>query len=251
MPSVIPAVSRALAVFEVFAREQRELSNSEMARLLSVAESSCSDLLHTMHTLGYLTRTPRSRRFYPSARLHEVARQIIENDSFITLAREAVDQLAERTNESAFFGVLDRHAAKIAAVQPSRLPLRYILDVGERVALNASALGKALLGALPSEALTIELEQLRLRAVTSDTVIRLDTLAEQLARGRDTGWYETRGEGIEGVRALAVSGWLNDQPVALSLAGPSERMDRNHEIYLRALCDARSALLADNETTTT
>lgn len=251
MPSQIPAVSRALSVFEMFAREQRELTNSEIARLLSVAESSCSDLLHTLHTLGYLTRTPRSRRFYPSARLHEVARQITENDSFINLAREAVDQLTERTNESAFFGVLDRHAAKIAAAQPSRLPLRYILDVGERVALNASALGKALLGALPPAALTAELEQLRLRAVTSDTVIRVDTLAEQVAHGRDAGWYETRGEGIEGVSALAVSGWLNEQPVALSLAGPSERMDRNHQIYLRALREARGALLADHETTTT
>ena len=61
MPSQIPAVSRALSVFEMFAREQRELTNSEIARLLSVAESSCSDLLHTLHTLGYLTRTPRSR----------------------------------------------------------------------------------------------------------------------------------------------------------------------------------------------
>ncbi|MET0542301.1 MAG: IclR family transcriptional regulator [Variovorax sp.] len=250
MPSLIPAVSRTLAVFEVFARERRELSNSELARLLSVAESSSSDLLHSLHTLGYLTRTPRSRRFYPSARLHEVARQVAENDSFITLARESVEQLAERTNESAFFGVLDRHAARIAAAQPSRLPLRYILDVGERVALNASALGKALLGALPPDALKAELEQLRLRAVTSDTVMRVDVLTDQLARGRELGWHETRGEGIEGVRALAVSGWLNDQPVALSLAGPSERMDRNQEIYLQALQEARSALLADHETTT-
>ncbi|MDM0015346.1 IclR family transcriptional regulator [Variovorax sp. J22P168] len=250
MPSVIPAVSRTLAVFEVFARERRELSNSEMARHLSLAESSCSDLLHTLHTLGYLNRTPRSRRFYPSARLHQVARQVTENDAFLTLAREAVDQLAERTNESAFFGVLDRHAAKIAAAQPSRLPLRYILDVGERVALNASALGKALLGALPAPALTAELEQLRLRAVTSDTVVRIDTLAQQLEKSRDAGWYETRGEGIEGVRALAVSGWLNEQPVALSLAGPTERMDRNHDIYLRALRESSSALLADHETTT-
>ncbi|MBU7572607.1 MAG: IclR family transcriptional regulator [Hydrogenophaga sp.] len=250
MSSLMPVVGRTLSVFEVFARERRELSNLEIARLLGVPESSCSDLLHTLHTMGYLRRSPGSRRFYPSGRLHEVARQVKENDSFTLLAREAVDQLAQRTNESAFFGVLDRHAAKVAAAQPSRLRLRYILDEGERVALHASALGKALLGALPPDALAAELDHLRLRAVTSDTVLRPDTLSEQLARGREAGWYETRGEGIEGVRALAVSGWLNGQPVALSLAGPIARMDRHQEIYLQALQEARSALLADDETTT-
>ena len=164
MPSQIPAAGRTLAVFEVFARERRALSNSEMARALSLPESSCSDLLHTLHTRGYLMRTSRTRRFYPTARLYEVARQITENDPLSTIAQEAVHQLCERTNESAFFGLLDRHAAKIAAVQPSRQPLRYILDVGHRVALNASALGKALLGALPAEALQSELEQMQLRA---------------------------------------------------------------------------------------
>ncbi len=242
---MIPAAGRTLAVFEVFAREKRELSNSDVARLLSLADSSCSDLLHTLHTLGYLTRTPRTRRFYPSARLFEVARQITENDPLANIGQEVVDQLVEKTNESAFFGVIDRHAAKIVATQPSRHPLRYMLDVGERVALNASALGKALLGLLPPNELATELNKLNLPAVTSDTVISPEGLMTQLDAGRAQGWYEARGEGIEGVTALAVSGWLGGQAVALSLAGPTERMARNHDSNLQALLDVRSALLAE------
>ena len=107
MPTQIPAASRAMAVFEVFARERRDLSNSEMAKLLAVADSSCSDLLHTLHKLGYLIRTTRTRRFYPSGRLLETARQIAENDPLTRFAQEAVTQLADMTNESAFFGVLE------------------------------------------------------------------------------------------------------------------------------------------------
>src|SRR6218665_775807 len=57
----------------VFARtirpEKRELSNADLARLLDLPESSCSDLLPTLHELGYLLRTGRSRSFYPTARL--------------------------------------------------------------------------------------------------------------------------------------------------------------------------------------
>ncbi len=246
MPTAIPAASRTMAVFEVFAREKRELSNSDMARLLAVAESSSSDLLHTLHSLGYLMRTSRTRRFYPTGRLFETARQIRENDPLTTLAQEAVEQLTEKTNESAFFGVLESAAVKVAAAQPSRLPLRYILDVGERVALHASALGKALLGLIPPEAARARLEGIERRAITPHTVVDIDPLMAQLAHGRELGWYEAHDEGTEGVTALAVAGWLGDQPVGISLAGPAERIAKHRETYLAALREVRNSLLADS-----
>ncbi|HBD37671.1 MAG TPA: IclR family transcriptional regulator, partial [Cupriavidus sp.] len=159
MPTLIPAAGRAMAVFEVFARERRELSNSDMARLLALPESSTSDLLHTLQSLGYLMRTPRSRRFYPTGRLFEVGRQIAENDPLSAVAQEAVEQVGEITNESVFFGVLDTSAVKVVAAQPSRLPLRYIIEVGSRAALHASALGKGLLSLLPPDAARAALER--------------------------------------------------------------------------------------------
>lgn len=246
MPTLIPAASRALAVFEIFAREKRELSNSDMARLLSVADSSCSDLLHTLHSLGYLMRMARTRRFYPTGRLHEVARQISENDPLSTVAREAVELLGERSDESAFFGTFDATAVKVVAAQPSRLPLRYILDVGDRVALHASALGKALLGQLPREEAIAALQRRPLRQVTPTTITDIEQLLAQIDQGRERGWYESRGEGTEGVAAFAVSGRLGGQPVALSLAGPADRMDKSRDACLRALQDVcRATLGAD------
>lgn len=246
MPTLIPAASRALAVFEIFAREKRELSNSDMARLLSVADSSCSDLLHTLHSLGYLMRTARTRRFYPTGRLHQVALQIGENDPLSTVAREAVELLAEKSNESAFFGTLDTTSVKVVAAQPSRLPLRYILDVGDRVALHASALGKALLALLPPDEIATALQRRPLQQVTSTTITAIDQLLAQIEQGRERGWYETQGEGSEGVSAFAVSGKLGGQPVALSLAGPSDRMNKSREACLRALQDVCSTLLAND-----
>lgn len=246
MPTLIPAASRALAVFEIFAREKRELSNSDMAKLLSVADSSCSDLLHTLHSLGYLMRTARTRRFYPTGRLQQVAQQIGENDPLATVAREAVELLAEKSSESAFFGTLDSTSVKVVAAQPSRLPLRYILDVGDRVALHASALGKALLALLPPDEVTTALQRRPLQQVTSTTIVAIDQLLAQIEQGRERGWYETQGEGSEGVSAFAVSGMLGGQPVALSLAGPSERMNKSREACLRALQDVCSTLFAND-----
>lgn len=246
MPVQIPAASRAMAVFEVFAREKRDLSNSEMARLLGVADSSCSDLLHTLQTLGYLMRTSRTRRFYPTGRLLDTARQIAENDPLTRLAQDATRRLSSQTNESAFFGVLEPSAVRVVAVAQSRQPLRYILDVGERVALHASALGKAMLGLLPEDEARSRLNAAKRPAVTPSTVVDLNQLMAQLARGREQGWYEAHDEGTAGVTALAVSAHLGDQPVAISLAGPAERIEKHHDSYRAALRDVRDALLADH-----
>lgn len=236
-----------MAVFEIFAREKRELSNSDVARLLSVAESSCSDLLHTLHTLGYLIRTPKTRRFYPSGRLYEAVRQIAEKDPLMGLAQEAVDQVTEKTNESAFFGMLDGSSAKIVAAQQSRQPMRYYIDVGTRIAMHSTSLGKALLGLMPPDELHAKLESIRRHAATAKTIVDVDKLVDDIRRSRERQWYEGHEEASEGVSGLAVSGWLGTLPVALSIGGLSNRINRNREDHLRALFDVRDALLTSTE----
>ncbi|ODV44499.1 IclR family transcriptional regulator [Cupriavidus sp. UYMMa02A] len=245
MPTLIPAASRAMAVFEVFAQEKRELSNSDMARLLQVAESSTSDLLHTLHSLGYLMRTTRTRRFYPTGRMLETVRQIAENDPLTVAAQEAAEQLGARSDESAFVGVPDPTCVKVVATQPSRLPLRYILDVGARASFHASRWARRCCPCCRKTRLA-HLARHALRPLTSHTVLDLDALMAQIAEGRGRGWWESREEGSEGVYGLAVSGWLGDQPVGLSLAGPAERMRKNHEAYLAVLRGVRNALLSDS-----
>ncbi len=74
MPQILPTAQRVLQVFEVYARERRPLTNSEMARFLDLADSSCSDLLYTLRQAGYLLRTPKSRYFHPTGRLLDVSR---------------------------------------------------------------------------------------------------------------------------------------------------------------------------------
>ena len=128
-----------------FAREQRELSNSEIARLLELPESTCTDLLHTLLELGYFARTAQTRRFYPTAKLGEVLQRIEQNDPLLSAGTEAATLLAERTGETAFVGRLEVANVRVVAVQQGKHPLRYVTAAGERIALHTSAMGKALL----------------------------------------------------------------------------------------------------------
>jgi IclR family acetate operon transcriptional repressor len=235
MPASVPACARTMGVFEVFAREKRELLNSDVARLLDLPESSCSDLLHTLHQIGYLMRTARTRRFYPTSRLLAAATEITKNDPLFAAGSEAVELLTEQTGETTFCGRLDEGAAKVVAIQEGRYPLRYVLQVGERIALHASGLGKALVAALPPEERSRQLRLKPARKLAAATITDLKLLERQIDEQRARGWYSADDEGNEGVTAFAMSGLIGNDPVAISIAGPTERMQRNRDSYIAAL----------------
>ncbi len=240
MPAFVPAAARTMTIFETFAQHQRELSNAEVAKLLGVAESSSSDLLHTLHEGGWLMRTARSRRFYPTARLLALARGIAAHNPLVIAGREAIELLSERTGETALCGVLGSHHVEVVGIQHGRYELRYILEVGTRIGVHVSALGKALLAALPAAEATQRLRAKPLKAVTPHSVTDAAALDRQLRDVRRRGYARVEDEGTEGVSAVAVAGLMAGELMALSIAGPSDRLRRNKDAYRRTLLEVKA-----------
>jgi DNA-binding IclR family transcriptional regulator len=235
MPAFVPASARTMALFELFSREKRELSNSDIARYLDLPDSSCSDLLHTLHQAGYLMRTARTRRFYPTSRLLHTGLEISSHDPRYLAGQEAVDLLSEKTGETAFCGLLDDGAVKVIAASEGRHPLRHVLKVGERIALHASALGKAILGHLGPEEAEQQLRLKPMRQVTRHTLASIDAVMENVKKQTRRGWYASMEEGEEGVSAYAVGGMIGEDFIAISVSGPAERLNQNAKAYVALL----------------
>lgn len=236
MPVIVPGAVRTMALFEVFAREKRELSNKELARLMDLPESSMSDLVYTLHQLGYVTRTAKSRRYFPSPRLRELIFPV-GDDKMLAAAQEVVDVLSGKTQETCFFGRYDSGAVHVLAVKEGSHALRFVLNAGERFALHASAMGKAILSLLPPEEARRELHSKPLRKVTSSTVIDPHQLESEIESYRESHIATVHGEGVDGVTAYGIAGMLDMQPVAFSLAGPADRFNDNAAQYKAALVE--------------
>lgn len=240
MPTMVPAAMRTLALLELFAREKRALSNSDLARLMDLPESSCSDLLHTLHELGYLLRTARSRRFYPTARLLAIAREISANDPLFAVASEAAELVRDKTGETGLVGRLEGGAVKVLTAAEGRHPLRYTQNIGDRLALHVSALGKAILALGTPEEAARQLRLKPLRKLASGTITDLDTLEAQVAQARTQGWIWVENEGGDGLAALAVAGQVGGEPIALSVAGPTDRLRQHRESFLATLQEVQA-----------
>ena len=239
MPQIIPTAQRVLQVFEVYARERRPLTNSEMARMLDLADSSCSDLLYTLRQAGYLLRTPKSRYFHPTGRLLDVAQGIAAADPLQAFAGEALEILTRQSGESSMCGLLDGNKVKIYASQESPRA-RYVVQPGTTFALHVAALGKALLGEMGEAERNALIDTMQFEHVTASSIADAATLRAQIEAQREKQYFTSRDEGNEGVSAIGIAGRVGGQLTALSIVGPTHRMDANMEQYVKVALEARA-----------
>lgn len=240
MPTIVPAAVRTMSLLELFAREKRELSNSDLARLMDLPESSCSDLLHTLHELGYLMRTARTRRFYPTARLLSVAKEISASDPIYGMASEAAELIRDKTGETGLVGRIEGGSVKVLAFTEARHPLRYMQSVGDKLSLHVSALGKAVLALGTPEEASRQLRLKPLKKLCEGTITDLAALEAQVEQARKQGWIWVENEGGDGLGALAVAGYVGGEPIALSVAGPTDRLRQNRESFLASLQEVKA-----------
>lgn len=240
--SAAPAAARALRVFEVFARENRELTMSEMARLLGLPESSTSDLLSTLRDLGYLSRSATTRRFYPTRRLQAVAAGVTRNDAFSVFGEEAASLLARRTGESAGCAVFDGDDVKFIAVAHGHYRLHYVMEIGDRLEIHAAAISKALLATVDEERMQALLRRAPLPALTARTRTDPDEIEAEIREHRRLGWYQARDEWVAGASSLAVAGEVGGEPVGVGLVGPTERIRLNEAELLETLAEVRATV---------
>jgi DNA-binding IclR family transcriptional regulator len=84
-----------------------------------------------------------------------------------------------------------------------------------------------------------------LKAITPQTTTSPATLQRALQAVRLAGYAWVDGEGTEGVAAMAVAGRVGDQPLGLSITGPSDRLARHRADYERALREVAAKVFDD------
>ena len=79
----VKSASRTLDVFELFAREQRPLTLSEVAAALDAPLSSCFNLVRALKGRGFLFGVGPRRQIYPTREMYDVASAIAASDPWL------------------------------------------------------------------------------------------------------------------------------------------------------------------------
>ncbi len=238
----VKTAARTLDVFEVFAARKRPLTLTELAGHLGSPLSSCHALVRTLQRRGYVYVLDERKRVYPTKRLLATAQQIAQNDPVLERVGPILAALQEETEETVILGKRQGNAVTYLDVIESRKTIRYAADPGDLKPLHSSAIGKAMLGRLSDTELAKLLRKLPLPAVTGDTISDPDALMREIARGRERGFYVTRGENVPEVMAISISRSIGEEPFGLAVAGPIGRLEAQLDGVVAALRHAGAAL---------
>lgn len=231
-------VDRTLDFFEAFADQRQPLSLTELARLLSIPASSCRDVLKALERRGYVYElTPRGG-YYPTLRMYELGRIAAENDPVLLRAEALLRSLRDMLNESVYLSKVSALEATYLLSFESVEPLRMIIKVGSKIrSLHATSAGKALLASLDDRALDAYLKSAELKPMTAKSITSKKQLRDQIAEGRQRGWFANLEESVEAVTTLSASFRWRESLYIVTVAGPSSRLSAKLEWAAKLLLD--------------
>jgi len=200
----VPVLTRALAILEVLAATRNGLALPEIARRINIAKSSAHSILLTLLRQGYVSRSPRTRRFACSSKLLWLANQALEGLRLRELAVPFLRQLSLSTGLTVHLAILENlEAILIAKVDPPGAPPLSTWP-GRRMELHCTAVGKALMAHIPNEELHHLLKTRVLARHNDNTITSPRRLLEVVEKIRAEGYALSDEENEVGYRCLGV-----------------------------------------------
>ncbi len=144
------SVDKAFAVLESFNGEHPHLSATEVGRISGLNKATARRLLLTLSDLGYID-VLESGRYRLSPKILRLSRQYLDGLDIPGLALPILQELTRNTGEASNVAVADgKDVVYVARVAVPQRILSTNLDVGSRLPLHATSLGKVLLFGMTS-----------------------------------------------------------------------------------------------------
>jgi DNA-binding IclR family transcriptional regulator len=157
----VTALSRGLEVLRAFGAGDRQLGNQEIAARTGLPKPTVSRLTYTLTQLGYLRQLEEGGKYALGSAVLGLGLAALGQMDVRRIARPLMQALAEHTHGSVNLGIRD-HLGMIY-IDTYRQAASYTvqLDVGSRVPLATSSMGRAWLAAAPERERKAVLDALR------------------------------------------------------------------------------------------
>lgn len=221
----LTSVDNALWLLQLVA-ERQELRVSEAAELLGVARSTAHRLLSALRRRDFLMQDRPNGAYRPGPALYAIGMAAISRLDIRRIAQPVLEQLRDKTKETASLAVLEGTMCRFVECYEGLATVRIGNRAGVVRHAHASAVGKAILAALPDSELERRYPEEELPAPTPASITSRRELMAELNQIRRQGYALNWEESSDGVAAIAVA--LRDptgMPLgSIGLAVPSMRL---------------------------
>jgi DNA-binding IclR family transcriptional regulator len=222
--SFVVALSRGLDVLRAFRPNDGLLGNQEIAARTNLPKPTISRLTYTLTKLGYLTQVPRFEKYQLAPAAMALGYAALANLGVRHLSESFREEVMRETGGAVAVGARDRLSMIYVGQSRDGLALGVQLDVGSRIPIATTAMGRAYIWALPDEERAGLLRELREHYGSRWSRMRdgIERAGEMVERH---GFTLSVGEWQDDVHAVGVALKLNDGtgPYAFNCGAPAFR----------------------------
>lgn len=162
-PRFVVALARGFHLLRAYTPQDRWLTHRELVRRTGLPAATVSRITFTLVSLGYLRHREDAGEYALGPAVMGLGFAMLGNFDIARIARPFMQELADRCQAAVSLGV--RHELTMVYVGHTRGTARLILglDVGTRLPLPVTAIGRAVLCAMPREERAALMKQIEAR----------------------------------------------------------------------------------------
>ncbi len=230
----VQSVDRALSILETLAEDDEGYRLSDLAIRTGLSASTVHRLLATLEGRRFVQFDRAESKWHVGSRAFTVGASFARRRNFSAQAIPYLRKLRDLTRETANLAVVDDEFIIVLTRMESREIMRSLTQVGGRVAMVTSGVGKAVLATYSDEDVGAVIHHHGMPRLTEKSIVRPSDLFKELEKIRQQGFAIDDEEACMGLRCIAAVVY-NDcaEPLAaISVSGMTSRLtdDRLPEV---------------------
>jgi IclR family acetate operon transcriptional repressor len=225
----VGVVGKVLRILELLDRTPAGLQLKDIARLTSLNKSTAHRFLRHLEGEGYLFRDD-SGAYMVGPRLVRFGTGLTYQAMLSRISRPVLEELWNTTGETVNLATLVGQEVLYVDVMESLHTFRLVSQIGSRRPLSCTALGKAMLAAMPVEQRELLFPTLQFESATPRSITSVARLRKDLAQIEQLGYALDDEEAVTGARCIGAAILDANCKVAggISISGPTARINKTN-----------------------
>jgi DNA-binding IclR family transcriptional regulator len=243
-PSHVQSVERAIQIIELLARENREVSLTEIAQRLEWPKTTVYGLISTLRDYHYVDQSPATGKYGLGLRIFELGRLAVRVFDVRAVAMPLMQQFHWKFDETVQLATESQGEVLYMEKIDSTRPLHIVSEAGLRLPMHCSGLGKVLLAYKEPADVKHILAVKGMAKMTRRTITEPLRLEQELLNVRRQGYAVDDREIMDSMRCVAAPIFSREGEVhyAVSVSGLADALTGD---YLQRLIFNLLALSAE------
>ncbi len=241
---LVKQAANVLDLMEFFARRKQPATLSEISQEFGWPRSSTFNIVGTLVERGFLYEPVPRNGYYPTPRWLVLSQEIAAAEPLPADIHGLLHDLMITTGETVFIAAPAGTSVVLLDVVETGADVRYFARIGQRLPIQVSAAGRAILAQYGASERASVLKKVKFERYAAGSLMSIKAVEEDIIQSLARGWFESIDAFTKDVAGVAMPLPVHGRRLSLIVGGPTFRVLPRMQTLGRSVRDTIKKYLA-------